>query len=514
MPLDPSPPGAEALGSAAEIDPATPSLRARFSQGIFRITIGRVAVQLAQFGITALLARALSPREFGLMAVMVAVLGIANLLSDAGLGTALVRRKSVDGPITSSIFWMSLALGGAWALLCAPFGLMIARWYHQPVLFPMMVFGGFTFLLRGAATVPNSLLLKRLEFGAINSAQIASTLIAGLVAVSLAFSGAGVFSLVLQQVVQAAVFLAGVWLAARWRPSRVFDRSALRETMAFSVPLLAFNIGNYIARNIDDLLVARRFGPGPEGLYSRAYQTMLLPLSQVSAPLGAVLLPALAEMQDDNARLKHAYIRIISILALVSMPMMAGLAVVAEPFTLTLYGERWREMATLVPILAVAGAVQSIETTIGTIFVVKGATRQFFFVGTGANLVLVLAIVFAIALGGNLTWVAAAYSIGAVAVAVPSLYVTGKLIGAKLTDVGAAILGPVLCSLAMAALVWLGGRYVLPAWPAPLRLVILAGAGVSIYAVIVHLSNLKAYRVLRAEVIGAAPWSKFFKRAP
>src|SRR5581483_11532615 len=267
-------------------------------------------------------------------------------------------------------------------------------------------------------------------------------------AVGLAASGFGVWSL-------AAYFLAStgfrslaLWVATPWRPGWRIDRGAFGDLWQFSSRLAAFNALNYWARNADNLLIGRFVGTAPLAYYNRAYNLMLLPVGLVASVTSRVMFPALSRLHEDQEQVKRVYLRATGLIALVTFPAMIGLLVVANPFILSVYGERWRPVVPILQILCIPSIVQCLTRTTGWIFQSQGRADWMFRWGVVSTVTVIVS--FFIGLPWGVKGVSVAYACWTVLMASPSFSIAGRLIGVTLADVARSVIGVATASAAMA----------------------------------------------------------------
>ena len=271
----------------------------------------RVGQQMLQFGVTIVLARLLGPSDFGLFAMIAVFAGFASLLVDFGLSAALVQRKAVEERHLSTAFWMNLAAGAALTALMAAAAPAIAAFYGEPRLLTLTLVLSCNFLLASPVIVQAAILYRSMNFRRLAAIETFAAVVAGGLAIAAAVYGLGVWSLAVQVLGrEPTVRLVALWLVTSWRPSFRVDRQAARELWGYSSHLAGFSTLNYWTRNLDNLLVGRFVGPYGLGIYSRAYSTMMLPLTPGLAVVSRVMFPALARIQDDHGRVKRAYLRV------------------------------------------------------------------------------------------------------------------------------------------------------------------------------------------------------------
>jgi O-antigen/teichoic acid export membrane protein len=455
----------------------------------------RLVGQVASFALSVVLARLLTPADFGLLALTTVFTGFAALFADMGLGASIVHARQLEETHRSSVFWLNVAIGTAMTCTLAALSPAIAIFFDQPRVKATVFALSFTFVLGSFGIVQRALLLRRMNFRALAIVDVVSVWLSGAVAVVLAFRGWGIWSLVVQGLVRATC--SSVLLAALggWRPRLHFRRASVTELFGYSANLAGFTFINYWIRNIDNLLIGKFFGPAALGLYTRAYATMLLPVSQITNVLGSVMFPAFAQIQHDPKRVKRAYLRAVSLIALVSFPAMFGLAAVAHDFILTVYGERWLRSAGLLHVLAIIGGLQSVESTVGWIYRSQGRTDALFRWGIFAGSILIGGIGLGV-LWGSVEGVAIGYAIAGVILVYPNFSVPGRYIDMRASEVFAALSRTTICATAMAGAV-AALSMALRGWGKPItRLAIEVACGAFLYAILSMLINRSAWEEL------------------
>lgn len=336
-----------------------------------------------------------------------------------------------------------------------------------------------------------------MNFRSLAQVHVAAIIVGGGVATVLALAGYGVWSLVWQTLVTSTVTVATLWWISNWRPHLIFHSSAISELLSFSLNLTGFRVFNYWIRNADNLLIGKFFEAGMLGLYTRAYGIMRLPVSQISAVLSSVMFPALSRIQDDKRRSKQLYLSSISMIALVSFPMMMGLLAITDRFVVAVYGPQWAASAGVVKIFCLLGMVQSLQNTAGWIFAAQGRTDWMFLWGIGAGMLLVGSLVLGV-WWGSIEAVATCYAFtGGCLLLYPSLAIPGRLIEMTPAEVVGRVAGTLGCSVLMAGVVWTIGLTLPGDWPEWSYLAVQIPSGVVIYVGLIHSFKLQAYRAAR-----------------
>jgi PST family polysaccharide transporter len=476
------------------------SLTDQTIRGIAWTTAGKVCAQVYGVVVIIVLTRMLSPADFGLIGMIIVLTGFVTLFGEFGFGPALVQRKDVEERHFSSIFWLNLLAGVVLCGLVAASSPLIASFYGEPELVPLTIVISLNFLIVPLATVPRALLERALDFRALALVEIAAVFVSGTVALVMALVGFGVWSLVAQTLVAAATNVVAVLFLSSWRPRRQLDKQAIRDLLKFSANLFGFNIMNYWARQVDDLLIGRVFGAASLGFYTRAYTIMLMPLREISGVFTRVMFPVMSTIQDDTPRIRSMYLQCLSMIALLTFPLMIWLAVDADAFIRVLFGEQWLEMTMVFRIMCIVGMFQSIGTTVGWIYQAVGRTDIMFRWGLIASSLIIGSIVLGVYLG-TIESVAICYGIMTVVIlAYPQYTIPGRLIDLRFGQIVRTV-SPILgCSTAMGLLVYvLQGNLpaALPEWAA--LLIRLSAAGVT-YLALLRVFRVEAFQTVTAFV--------------
>lgn len=353
----------------------TAGLGARAARGA-AVTLGaqggKVLVQVAS---VVVLARLLSPHDYGLIAMVVAIIGVGELFRDFGLSSASIQAATVTRGQRTNLFWVNAAIGAV--LTAAVFGGagVIALAFGQPDLVPIAHALAFTFLINGLGTQYRADLVRRMRFTAVAAADVIAPAVALAVAIATALAGWGYWALVAQQLTQALTLLAVLVVAAGWLPGLPRRDAPIGAFIAFGWNMLASQLVSYVSNNIDNVLVGVKFGAASLGVYSRAFQLLMTPLNQVRIPLTTVALPVFSRLQNEKERFGEWLCR--GQLAL-GYTIVAGLALVAgasDPLTALLLGPQWHEAAPILRFFAIAGIFQILAFVGYWAYVSRGLTK-------------------------------------------------------------------------------------------------------------------------------------------
>jgi O-antigen/teichoic acid export membrane protein len=461
--------------------------------GIGWASLAQLGKQGAQFIISIVLVRLLTPSDFGLMGMILVFTGFVGLFSELGFGAALIQRDHVNEQHYSSIFWINLIAGLILAIFSSTIAPVIANFYHEPRLVALTRLISLGFVILPIATIQIAILNRAMNFRLLAVIEITAVIIAGGTAIALASIGLGVWSLIWQSLISYIVTAIAVWIFTQWRPKFLLNRSSISDLFGFSSNLLGFNVLNYWVRNGDNLLIGKFIGSIELGIYSRAYSLMYLPISQVSNVFSRVMFPALSRTQNDKVRVKHIYLRTISMIALITFPMMLGLFITADHFVLALLGYQWKSVIPVLRILSLLGMVQSISTTVGWIYQSQGRTDWMLRWSIAAGIILITSFIVGIWIGSILA-VATCYAIvSGIILLYPAFAISGKLINMKFSEVLKSVFPELMCAIIMASSVWILGFLLPTNWPDWIMLMVQVITGMIIYLSLIHSFKIPAY---------------------
>jgi PST family polysaccharide transporter len=431
-------------------------LRRKSARGAALTLAGQAAKLLIQVGSMAILARLLTPQDFGLIAMTIAVTGFLTVFSDLGLSAATVQRDEINHRQISTIFWLNAAMGAGLTLLTAAIAPALAHFYHEPRLTSITIALGLGFLISGLGVQHRAFLKRQMRFAALTSIEISSGFAAAVVGLVLAFLHFGYASLVVAQLAMVLTGTVLAWVLCGWRPGLPVRHSGVRSMVAFGGNLTVFSVLNYGIRNLDNVLIGWRWGPHALGLYARAYQLLLFPLAQIISPLGSVAVPALSRLQHDPERYRGYYLRCVNVLAYLTIPMTIAFGVFSDEIVFVLLGPQWHAASTIFRILAISSIFQPVASTTGWVYTSLNRTKIMAKWGVLASAVILPA--FAIGLPWGPTGVALAYCIAYCIIVYPSFVIAFRGTPISIPDLARAIRRPMTLG-AIAAVVMFLCRY-------------------------------------------------------
>jgi O-antigen/teichoic acid export membrane protein len=375
--------------------------------------------------------------------------GFFTVVNELGLSSAIIQKRDVTEEDLSSAFWVNLLEGLGITVVLVILAPLIASFYSRSVLKPIIMVLSMIFVISSAGMIQAGLFSKRMDFRTLAICEIIASALGGGTAVALAATGFGVWSIVSQVLVQAFVLAVLLFFLSSWKPKLILKWKATRGLLGFGLPLLGFNFVNYFSRNLDNLLIGKYLGANQLGYYDVAYKSLLFPMQNVSQVIGRVMFPALSHLEDDKARVRSAYIKATRYIALLTFPLMAGLAVLAPQLVRVLLGPKWARAVFLIEVLAAIGGLQSIYTTIGWIYLSQGRTGVLFLFGVASAAV--YAASFVVGLHWNVEGVAVAYAIAFVLLMYPSFAIPFRFIDMKFWHYARQFLTIVVATLGMVA---------------------------------------------------------------
>jgi O-antigen/teichoic acid export membrane protein len=336
--------------------------------------------QGAQFMIqsvaTVVLARLLTPADFGLVAMVATITGLGQAFADLGLSEATIQRKEITNDQVSTLFWINLAIGVGLMLITMVLSPVLAWFYRDARLVSVTLILSLTFLFGGLRVQADAVLKRQMRFSSLAIRDIVSYLVAVPTAIVLAFRGASYWALVALPLTLNFTQMALSWLMVNWRPGLPRRDAEVGSMIAFGGNVAASYLIVNISRSADNVLIGWHWGASPLGLYSRAYNLLMLPVRQLSAPAGSVAVPAFSRTQDDPERFARYYLRTVNLILWISAPVFGFLFVAAHPVIVLMLGRQWGEAAPVFQILTISALGQLLLDSTIWLLVSRGQSRR------------------------------------------------------------------------------------------------------------------------------------------
>ncbi len=489
-----------------QIDPT--SLAGKSARGGLATVGGQIATQVLRLLGTAVLARILAPSLFGLVAMVTALTSFLSLFRDLGLSSAIVQREAITEEDLGALFWVNAGFGLVLSVMCVGLAPLVGMFYHRSELVPVTAVLGVGFAISGLAVQQTALLRRRMRFGALSAIGVASVACSVCTGIVAAIAGDGVWSLVIMQLVEEAVRSVLTWLVCKWWPRATAFTDRTRALLLFGGNVSAFGMVNYFSRNLDNVLIGRFYTPEAIAYYSRAYSLMLMPLSQLVWPITNVAVSALSRMQRKPDEFVRFFLRGVSLVALVSTPLVVYMILMSKEIVLLLLGPKWLDSALLLAYLGGAAIVQPVSSALGWLFVAQDRSDRMVKWGVASALLTVGSFVAGLPFGA--AGVAIAYSAGQLILAVPGFLYATKDTPVRPVAVLRASVPSLVASLVAGALVWSLKSFLVPGLsPVPM---LAAGAPVMLVSFLGASLLLPGGRT-RIELAWAALWKALRRNA-
>ena len=327
-----------------------------------------------QFGSLIVLARILTPKDFGVVASVTAIVGIADILRDFGLSAASIQAKTLSDDERTNLFWANVGFGTLCAVITIAAAPLIERIYGDDALGAIVVALAIVFVISGVNTQFNAELTRSLRFPALVIADLCGQGFGIVLAIVLAVAGAGYWAIIGQQIATAGIIMIINVAMCRWRPGLPRREVSIRRFFRFGGGVFGSQFIAYTTKNIDNVAIGAYWGPATLGLYSRAYQLLMTPLNQINAPLTRVALPILSRVQDDDAVFGRYLKKAQLVGCYITATVFALFAALAGPIVAVLFGPRWHAVAPIFAVLSIGGVFRSIEQISYWIYLARGKT--------------------------------------------------------------------------------------------------------------------------------------------
>jgi len=447
------------------------SIGRRTSVGGAIAIASQVLKLLIQLGGLAILARLLKPADFGLVAMAATISAFVSLFGDLGLSTATLQRKAVTQTMVSTLFYLGLAVAVTITVAVAALSPLAARFYGDGRIAAIAAGLALAIPLAAAGAQQNALMARGMRWGAIQITSIGGQVAGVAVAVSIAWlTDLGYWALVAQAVAGQSCTLILQWSLCPWRPSLALDVRGTFAEIGFGANVTGFGVANYFHRQIDNVMIGKRWGESELGFYSRAYALIVLPMMVVNNAVGSAVIPLLSRVQDDAAAWRGYFVRALSLTCFGSYCVACVLTVNSHEIIDVLLGPEWDYCGTILFYLALSLFPITPMNAMGWLFISLDRSGRWFRWG------LLTSVLFPVAyfagLGFRSVGVAIAYTLAVAALAVPCIVYATKGTAITAAEIGKAVRAPLLAGAATVA----AGLALRPLWQAmPHALALVAG---------------------------------------
>lgn len=428
------------------------SLRQKTVKGTIWSAVGGFGVQGVSFIVTIIMARILTPEDYGLVGMLTIFIAVAQSLIDSGFSQGLIRKRDADYRDISTVFYFNIGAALVIYMILYMGAPLIARFYGMPQLVSLTRVISLGIVINSFAMVQRALLTIKMDFKTQALATLSGAIVAGVVGIFMAYHGSGVWSLVYYQLINCFITTLLLWIVSRWWPSAVFSTSSFKTLFSFGSKIAVSSVIDNIYRNIYLLVIGKWFKSSTLGYYTRSQQFGELPIS-FSGIIQRVSYPVLCSFQDDDVRLRELFLKFINISAFVTFPVMMGIVAVAEPMILVVLGEKWRFSALLLQIMCFGLMWYPICAINQNILQVKGRSDLFLQMEIVKKIVGIAIICMTLPFG--LIPLCVGQSINWMLIIAINAYYTRRVIPLGLAGQLRSLLPVLMCSLMMGGFTWL-----------------------------------------------------------
>ena len=358
------------------IDHLHADLKGRSVRGGFLTLTSQGAQFLLQSISTVVLARLLKPADFGMVAMVTAITGLGQAFADLGLSEATIQRAEISQEQVSTLFWINVVIGLALTMITAATAPFLAWFYREPRLQEITLVVSLTFIIGGLRVQHDAILRRQMRFMSLAVRDVSAYVVAVTLSIMMALRGAGYWAVVALPLILNFTSMVLSWVMARWWPGLPHRDAKVKSLIAFGGNVAASYLVGNIYRSADNVLIGWYWGAGPLGLYSRAYNLLMLPIRQLGGPARSVAVPAFSRVQEEPERLARYYLRTANLITWITAPLFGFLFVSAAPVIILVLGRRWEEAAPVFQILAIVALGQLLLESTVWLFVSRGQSRR------------------------------------------------------------------------------------------------------------------------------------------
>jgi len=353
------------------------SLKNKTVHGISWNLINNLSMHGVQLVIGVILARLLTPAEFGLIGMTTIFVSISQTFVISGFSEALIRKKTCTQAEFSTVFYYNLVVGVCFYLLLVFSAPLISSFFNEPQLTNLVRVIGLQIVILAVSLIQRTILVKRVDFKKLTIIAIISSIFSGIVAIFMAFSGFGVWSLVFQVLIRGLLETVLFWVTVQWHPSITFSIIAFKQLFGFGSKLLAAGLLNTIFTNIYNLVIGKYFSASDLGFYSRARRFSNFVGSNISNTIQSVTYPVLSQIGEDTERLRANFKRLLLSISLLSCFFSLLMAACAQAIILTLIGEKWIQCIPYLELLCFTAMLYPLHALNLNLLKVKGRSDLF-----------------------------------------------------------------------------------------------------------------------------------------
>ena len=475
------------------------SLRNQIFSGAIWTYSQQFSTQIIQFVVSIVLARLISPEDFGLIGMITIFISIGNALFEGGLTNSLIRSNKLDDNDYSTVFIFNVIISCLIYLIIFTLAPYISRFYNQDILKILIRVYSISFVINSFSAVQNTILVKKMEFKKIAFLGLPAITLNGIVAISMAINGFGVWSLVFSFLASSLCSTILLWIFVKWKPSLVFSKTKFLKHFGYGNKLMISSILDIIFSNAYQIVIGKIYNAGLLGYYTRANTLMMLPVTNISTTLNKVAFPAFSQIQDDEDRLKAAYKKIMLLVLYVTTPFLTLMLVLAKPLIIFLITEKWIEIVPIFQVLCIAGILYPLHVYNLLILQVKGKSNLFLYLELSKKILTVIILVISIKFGFfGLLWGQVVFSIICLFI---NTHYAGRFLNYNLFQQLKDMLPIFLLSVLLGGIVYYINNNFLIDLPNYIKLIVGSIIGVSFYIGFSIIFNISSFSEIKKIIV-------------
>lgn len=427
-------------------------LKQKTVKGTVWSAVERFSVQGVQFIVMIVMARILTPEDYGLVGMLAIFLAVSQSLIDSGFSQALIRKMDRTETDNCTVFYFNIVVGLVLYLILYFLAPLVAKFYDAPAITSIMRVICISVIINSLVVVQRALYTVNIDFKTQAKASLSAAIVSGIIGITMAYKGFGVWSIVTQQLTNLGINAGLLWLFSKWRPRLLYSWKSFRELFSFGSKLMLSGLLDTLYKNIYTLVIGKVFNASSLGHYTRAHQFADFPSSNLTGIMQRVTYPVLCNIQEDDERLKNVYRRFLKLSAFIIFPLMLGLSAVSEPFVEIFIGRQWSYCSSLLQILCFSMMWFPIHAINLNLLQVKGRSDLFLRLEIIKKTIGVTILCVTIPMG--LTVMCFGQIVSSIIAVTVNTYYTGKLIGVGFFKQMKDLLPTTLLSLVMFAIVF------------------------------------------------------------
>lgn len=400
-----------------------------------------------RMGSTVILARLLTPEDFGKVAMVVALTGMAGSFRELGLSAATIQKTNVNHIEVSNLFWINALVSLTVSIVVCALAPLIALFYNDSTLKWIAIGVSSVFFLKGISIQHRALLRRQMRFGALTVIEVFAMIFSTGLAITMAWLGLGYWALVASYIANPMALSIGAWIVCDWRPGVPKRLRESWDMISFGLDMTKYSVITNLSNAVDRVLLGKFYDASVVGLYSRAKYIIELPKGYLQMPLTMINLPALSSLQSDPSGFCNYYTRMLSFFAFINMPLMVFLIVCCDDIVLLLLGNQWTDTIILIQILALTSFIKPIVDTTGTVLVSLGKPQRFW--RWGLIYAMTISLAFVVGLANGALGMTVAYTVANFVMIIPQLKYCLKDTPITVLQFFRAILLPAIASIGM-----------------------------------------------------------------